>query len=223
MKTEYQKDASIGHKVHQHLYEMGLETPMVHHPELHKPRRAEIESHMAAIMAELNLDLKDDSLYETPKRIAKMFTQEIFYGLDYNNFPKATVVENKFKYDEMIRGHATVHSTCEHHFLPIIGEAFVAYIPNKDVVGLSKINRIVDFFCRRPQVQERLTAQIFETLKFILDTPHVAVVLEAEHMCVKTRGVMDACSDTITSQLGGDFRKPEVRQEFFALAKGLRR
>jgi GTP cyclohydrolase I len=171
----------------------------------------------------MGLNLEDDSLIDTPKRMAKMYINEIFYGLNYDNFPKATKVENKFKYDEMVlERNIVVNSTCEHHLLPIVGSAFVAYIPTKPVVGLSKLNRIVDFFARRPQVQERLTAQISEALKFLLQTEDVAVVIEAEHLCVKTRGVIDPCSDTITSSLSGKFRDPAMRAEFFALAKGLR-
>jgi GTP cyclohydrolase I len=171
----------------------------------------------------LGLDLTDDSLNETPRRLTKLYAVEYFAGLNYDNFPEATVVSNKFNYNEMlIERNVKVNSLCEHHFLPILGGAFVAYIPEKKVLGLSKINRIVDFFCRRPQIQERLTAQIYHALSLILETENVAVIIEAEHMCVRTRGVEDACSDTITSKLGGAFVKPEVRAEFIALCKGLR-
>jgi len=213
-------DKELGLRVHEHLKYLGVETPF-------EPKRIDktnLEYLFSAIMKEVGLNLKDDSLAETPKRLAKLYShQEYFAGLDYANFPKATVVENKFSYNEMIlERNVKVNSLCEHHWLPILGGAFVAYIPETKVLGLSKLNRIVDFFCRRPQIQERLTAQIFHTLSLILETENVAVIIEAEHMCVKTRGVMDACSDTVTSQLGGAFTKPEVRAEFISLSKGLK-
>lgn len=215
---KYEADTALGIKVHAHLKSLNIETPFK--PTV--PNAKVIADHFAAIMQEMGLDLTDDSLQDTPKRFAKMYATEIFYGLDYDNFPKATVVENKMHYNEMVlERNITVHSTCEHHTSSIIGKAFVAYIPNQKVLGLSKLNRIVDFFSRRPQIQERLTAQIHATLKFILETENVAVVIQAEHMCVKLRGVQDACSDTVTSQLSGDFLKPAVRAEFFSLAKGL--
>jgi len=154
-------------------------------------------------------------LRETPRRVAKMFMYEIFGGLDYVNFPKITTIGNKMNYDSMLlERHIRVTSICEHHFVPIVGEAFVAYIPREKVIGLSKINRIVEFFCRRPQVQERLTEQIHAALCFILDTENVAVVLKAQHLCVQLRGVEDMQSDTITSRLGGVFFKGELRNEF---------
>jgi len=215
----YSTDAQLGFKVNQHLTDLGVETPF----KQKEISKTALEYHFAEIMKEVGLDLTDDSLMETPRRLAKLFgPAEYFAGLNYDNFPKATVVDNKFQYNEMlIERNIIVNSLCEHHFLPIIGKAFVAYIPEKKVLGLSKLNRIVDFFARRPQIQERLTAQIYHTLSFILETENVAVILEAEHMCVKTRGVLDACSDTVTSQLGGAFKKPEVRAEFIALSKGL--
>ena len=218
-------DSALGWQVQEHLKSLGIETPIMDKSvKLSQADKIkQIESLMTQVLYALDLDLLDDSLAETPKRIAKMFVNEIFSGLDYTNFPKATVVENKFNYDEMVmERNIIVNSTCEHHLLPIIGNACVAYIPKQKVLGLSKLNRIVDFFARRPQIQERLTAQIHATLCFLLDTDDVAVVIEAEHMCVKTRGVMDACSDTITSQLTGKFRDSAMRSEFFALAKGIR-
>lgn len=216
----YTKDNELGHKIHEHLRNIGVETPF-------EPKNSidleKIQKHFHAIFSELGMNMDDDSLAETPKRLAKLYATEIFYGLNYDNFPKATVVDNKFNYDEMLlERNIIVNSTCEHHALPIVGSAFVAYIPEKKVLGLSKINRIVDFFCRRPQIQERLTAQIYHALSFILDTPNVAVIIEADHACVRTRGVMDACSDTVTSQLGGTFKNPAVRAEFIALSKGLK-
>lgn len=214
-------DQSLGQRVHEHLLGMGLETPSVPSDLTNETKIAEIEIAAANILNTLGLDLKDDSLCETPARIAKMFVNELFWGLNYDNFPKATVVENKFSYDEIVlERNITVYSTCEHHLLPIMGHAHIAYIPNEKVVGLSKLNRIVEFFARRPQIQERLTAQIAETLKFLLGTENVAVCLDAEHLCVKTRGVEDACSDTVTSKLGGVFKtNPAVRAEFFSLIK----
>jgi len=215
----YSKDRELGQRVHRHLVYLGVETPFKKVDIDH----GGLEASFAGIMEDLGLDLTDDSLNETPRRLTKLYAVEYFAGLNYDNFPEATVVSNKFNYDEMlIERNVKVNSLCEHHFLPILGGAFVAYIPEKKVLGLSKINRIVDFFCRRPQIQERLTAQIYHALSLILETENVAVIIEAEHMCVKTRGVEDACSDTITSKLGGAFVKPEVRAEFIALCKGLR-
>lgn len=219
-------DPQLGKQVNEHLKQLGIETPMLPpHPvfdsEAHRAERQdEIEDHLAKIMALIGLDLTDDSLTDTPRRVAKMFMNEIFKGLDYDNFPKCTVIENKMHVDEMVlERNITLNSTCEHHLLPIIGSAHVAYIPGKKVLGLSKMNRIVQFFAARPQVQERLTAQIHAALCFILETEDVAVVIEAEHMCVKTRGVEDACSDTVTSKVGGVFRKSTTRAEFIALTR----
>jgi GTP cyclohydrolase IA len=214
----YSKDTEQGQAVHQHLVSVGVETPF----KQKKIDKVNLEFLFSKVMEEVGLDLKDDSLAETPRRLAKLYSDEYFAGLNYDNFPKATVVDNKFNYDEMLlERNVAVNSLCEHHMLPIVGSAFVAYIPERKVLGLSKINRIVDFFCRRPQIQERLTAQIYHALSFILETPNVAVIIEAEHACVRTRGVMDACSDTITSQLGGAFKSPALRAEFIALSKGL--
>lgn len=175
-----------------------------------------IKQHFTEIMNILGLDLKDDSLSETPKRIAKMYVNEVFSGLSEDNFPKITVIENKMKYDQMVCVQdIEVISTCEHHFQPIDGFATVAYIPNKKVIGLSKLNRIVDFFARRPQVQERLTKQIADCLQHILETDNVAVHINAKHYCVISRGIQDTHSTTITSDLRGDFKKrPETRAEF---------
>ena len=214
----YSKDKEQGWAVHQHLLDVNVETPF----KQKKIDKVNLEFLFSKVMEEVGLDLTDDSLMETPRRLAKLYSDEYFAGLNYDNWPKATVVDNKFLYDEMLlERNVAVNSLCEHHFLPVVGKAFVAYIPDRKVLGLSKINRIVDFFCRRPQIQERLTAQIYHALSFILETQNVAVIIEAEHACVRTRGVMDACSDTITSQLGGAFKDPAVRAEFIALSKGL--
>ena len=175
-----------------------------------------IKKHFSEIMKTLGLDLKDDSLADTPKRIAKMYVNEIFGGLDENKFPRITVIDNKMGYDQMVCVQdIEVLSTCEHHFQPIDGFATVAYIPNKKVIGLSKINRIVEFFARRPQVQERLTKQIADCLQYILETDNVAVHINAKHYCVISRGVQDTHSTTTTSDLRGDFKAlNETRTEF---------
>lgn len=175
-----------------------------------------VEKSFSEIMNVLGLDLTDDSLAETPKRLAKMYVKEIFKGLNPTYFPRITTIENKMKYDQMIVvQNIEVLSTCEHHFQPIQGLATVAYIPNKLVIGLSKINRIVDFFSRRPQVQERLTKQIADCLQVVLKTEHVAVHLNAKHFCVIARGIQDTHSTTATSDLRGDFkRKQETRKEY---------
>lgn len=171
-------------------------------------------------MVTLGLDLTDDSLMDTPKRVAKMYVQEIFYGLDYDTFPKCTVIQNKFKADEMVvERNVNVMTNCEHHFVVIDGLATVAYIPQEKVIGLSKINRIVEYFSKRPQVQERLTSQIHAALAFILDTDNVAVVVDARHYCVASRGVEDTGSFTTTSKLSGVFKSdPATRAEFMAIA-----
>ena len=213
---------ALGKAVQEHLQELNLHTPM-HHTVLaggHLDSQQEIiTSKFRDIMSALGLDLSDDSLMDTPARIAKMFLYETFWGLSPDNFPKITVVDNKMHYDEMIvERNITVSSTCEHHFLPILGFAHVAYIPGVKVPGLSKINRIVEYFSRRPQIQERLTAQIFHALSYILETEDIAVCIDAEHLCVKTRGVEDACSDTVTSKLGGVFKaNDKVRAEFYSI------
>lgn len=176
------------------------------------------------IMETLGLDLDDDSLKDTPKRVAKMYVKEIFSGLNPDFFPKITVIENKMHYDQMICvDNIQCLSFCEHHFLTIDGLATVAYVPNKKVIGLSKINRIVQFFSRRPQVQERLTKQIADCLQYVLETEHVAVHINAKHYCVITRGVEDAHSSTSTTDLRGDFKTDDsTRKEFLSYIKNLR-
>ena len=163
-----------------------------------------IKDDVRHIMETLGLDLNDDSLQGTPNRVAKMFVKEIFSGLDPAKKPKASTFENKYKYGEMlVEKNITVYSTCEHHLLPIVGKAHVAYISNGTVVGLSKMNRIVDYFAKRPQVQERLTIQIVEELQKVLDTKDVACVIDAKHLCVNSRGIRDIESSTVTSEFGG--------------------
>jgi GTP cyclohydrolase I len=167
------------------------------------------------IMETLGLDLSDDSLRGTPSRVAKMFINEIFSGLDPKNKPKAATFENKYNYGEMlVEKNIVVYSTCEHHLLPIVGRAHVAYISNGTVVGLSKMNRIVDYFAKRPQVQERLTIQIVRELQEVLNTEDVACVVDAKHLCVNSRGIKDIESSTVTSEFGGKFKNNNVRREF---------
>ena len=175
-----------------------------------------IKSLFGEIMTTLGLDLSDDSLKDTPKRIAKMYVNEIFSGLDAKNFPKITVIENKMGYDQMVCVQdIEVMSMCEHHFQPIDGYATIAYIPKTKVIGLSKLNRITEFFAKRPQVQERLTKQIADCLQFILETEDVAVHINAKHYCVISRGIQDTHSTTTTSDLRGSFKtRAETRTEF---------
>ncbi|GAB5565635.1 MAG: GTP cyclohydrolase I FolE [Winogradskyella sp.] len=175
---------------------------------------------MKHIMETLGLDLTDDSLSGTPKRIAKMFVNEIFSGLDPEKKPNASSFENKYKYGEMlVEKNITVYSTCEHHFLPIVGRAHVAYISNGTVVGLSKMNRIVDYYARRPQVQERLTIQIVRELQAALGTEDVACIIDAKHLCVNSRGIKDIESSTVTSEFGGKFKEDKTRRELLDYIK----
>ena len=213
-------DPELGQKVHQHLLKCGVETPTVNNAIDRKAKIEIIENAFTNIMLTLGLDLDDDSLIETPKRVAKMYVNEIFWGLDYEAFPKCTTVDNKMQYNEMVvERNVNVQSNCEHHFVVIDGLATVAYVPKQKVLGLSKINRIVEYFSKRPQIQERLTEQIFHTLQFILDTEDVAVMIDARHYCVRSRGVEDTGSSTVTSRLGGGFKTdPAARQEFLQIA-----
>lgn len=174
-----------------------------------------IQHSVRDIMETLGLDLNDDSLKGTPKRVAKMFVKEIFSGLHPDRKPKASTFDNKYKYGEMlVEKNITLYSTCEHHLLPIVGRAHVAYISNGTVVGLSKMNRIVDYFAKRPQVQERLNIQIVKELQKILNTEDVACVIDAKHLCVNSRGIRDIESSTVTSEFGGKFKEESVRREF---------
>ena len=214
-------DPVLGQKVHEHLVKMGVETPTVPNKLDRKEKINIIEGHFKSIMETMGLDLSDDSLEETPKRVAKMFIQEIYWGLDYEAFPKCTTVDNKMHYNEMVvERNVSVQSNCEHHFVVIDGLATVAYVPKQKVLGLSKINRIVEYFSKRPQIQERLTEQIFHTLQYILQTEDVAVLIDAQHYCVKSRGVEDTGSSTVTVRLGGGFKTdPAARNEFLAIAR----
>ncbi|MFT4611051.1 MAG: GTP cyclohydrolase I [Psychroserpens sp.] len=174
-----------------------------------------IKGDVRHIMETLGLDLTDDSLKGTPKRVAKMFVNEIFSGLDPDKKPSASTFDNKYKYGEMlVEKNITVYSTCEHHLLPIVGKAHIAYISNGTVVGLSKMNRIVDYFAKRPQVQERLTIQVVKELQKVLNTQDVACVIDAKHLCVNSRGIRDVASSTVTSEFGGIFKTKETKREF---------
>ncbi len=198
------------------LIEHGLETPMIDTGLSPDQKYARIKSLMTDVIDTLGLDLSDDSLAETPHRIAKMYVHEIFSGLDYRHFPKLSLIENKMGADEMVKiRDIDLTSTCEHHFVTIDGVAKVAYIPGDTIIGLSKINRIVKFFGQRPQVQERLTRQILVALQVLLGTENVAVSIDATHYCVKSRGVMDTNSQTSTTALGGCFKENiHTRAEF---------
>lgn len=177
-----------------------------------------IERHFRSIMEELGLDMTDDSLKGTPHRVAKMFVQEIFSGLHPDNKPKVSVFDNSYQYDKMlVEAGISFNSTCEHHFLPIIGKAHIGYVSSGKVIGLSKLNRIVDYYSRRPQVQERLIMQIFNELKAVLETENVIIVMEAKHLCVSSRGIKDESSFTSTIQYGGVFNEKENRNDFFSL------
>ena len=214
-------DPALGQKIHEYLVSVGVETPFIDNGLSRKEKIQKIEDNFDEIVTTLGLDSKDDSIKDTPKRVAKMYVNEIFWGLDYASFPKITVVENKMQYNEMIvEKGISVQSFCEHHFVNIDGLATVAYIPKNKVLGISKMNRIVEYFSRRPQIQERLTEQIYHALSFILDTENVALTIDAKHFCVKSRGVEDTECSTVTSRLGGSFKaQPEVRAEFLALLK----
>lgn len=216
-------DPELGYRVEEYLKEKGVHTPTNIDMLLRKDegKIKKIERHFSAIIDILGLDRNDDSLIETPKRVAKMYVNEIFWGLKPENFPKCTVIENKMGYDEMvIEKDITLMSNCEHHFVTIDGKAHVAYIPKGKVLGLSKLNRIVEYFSRRPQVQERIAEQIYHALAYILGTEDVAVVIEGVHYCVKSRGVEDHSSYTMTAKLGGCFRnEPDCRAEFMSLIK----
>lgn len=215
IKLGLSKEAAL---VREALEAKGLETPMVENGLSDDAKRQRIEQSMQDIMETLGLDLADDSLAETPLRIAKMYVDEIFSGLDYRKFPKITQIENKMQVGQPVQvSNISLTSTCEHHFVTIDGTATVAYIPNSTVIGLSKINRLVSFFAQRPQVQERLTEQVLVAIQALTGTEDVAVSINATHYCVKARGIRDSNSFTKTSSLGGKFlTNSDLRREFFA-------
>lgn len=211
-------DHELGKKIQHLLQRHEIETPMLAVD--YSIDSADVIAECThSIMTFLGLDLSDDSLKDTPKRIGKMYCSEIFTGLDYRNFPKCSTFLNKMKVDELVAvNNISVMSMCEHHLLPFIGTAKIGYIPNETVLGLSKFNRIVDFFARRPQVQERLTQQIAYALQEILGTEDVAVIIKADHYCVKLRGVMDDGTTTTSSMSGRFFTHSDLRREFLSLA-----
>jgi len=224
MHPSYKNDPSLGKEVHAYLVKQGLETPMTDQvKESAEKKIAAITDSFGDIMIELGLDTTDDSLMDTPKRVAKMYVNEIFYGLNYDYFPKCTAIENKMKANGsfLLEKNINVQSNCEHHFVVIDGLATVAYLPDKKLLGLSKLNRIVQFFAKRPQVQERLTEQIRATIQFVAETKDVAVYVDAKHWCVKSRGIQDQTSSTVTLSVGGVFAEDnsEIRKEFLNLAR----
>ena len=214
-------DGDLGHKVQAHLESLGLHTPVdLQHLNVDNKTKIDIiENCMITVLRTLGMDLTDDSLVETPKRIAKMMVLENYWGLLPENFPKNTVIENKMHVDEMVTvGGINVNSWCEHHLVSIIGKAYVAYIAQDKVVGLSKLSRVVDYYAHRPQVQERLTSQIQAALCYLLGTEDVAVGIRATHLCMTTRGVEDRTAWTQTTKLGGAFKTDsKTRSEFLRM------
>jgi GTP cyclohydrolase I len=218
-EKQFSTDAGLSAEaiqVRQALLDKGIETPLVENTLSNEQKYQKIKASMTEVVATLGLDLTDDSLAETPHRIAKMFVDEVFAGLDYSAFPSISIIENKMGLEEMVKvSDIAFTSTCEHHFVTIDGFAKVAYLPKDKIIGLSKINRIVRFFAQRPQVQERLTQQVLVALQSLLGTEDVAVSIAATHYCVKARGVMDASSSTQTSAYGGKFKASKsTRREF---------
>lgn len=224
MATSYDKEQ--GWKIHLLLRQLDLETPADFTRKEDKKafesnQFTKIRDSFLEVMKRLRLNPEDDSLKDTPSRVARMYCEEIFEGMDYDNFPSCTCVPNTMHVDEMVAvKNIEVKSMCEHHFMPFLGTASVAYIPSTKILGLSKFNRIVDFFSRRPQIQERLVEQVSATLKEILETQDVAVVISAKHLCTSFRGVEDFHSSAVTSKLSGRFLTvPELRSEFLNLAR----
>jgi GTP cyclohydrolase I len=214
-------DPKLGKKVREYLISKGVETPIIDSAlEVENKKKIDIiEQSFVTIWKTLGMDLSNDSLAETPNRMAKMYVNEIYFGLKEENFPKCTTVENQMNYNEMVVERSiNVQSNCEHHGVVISGLATVAYVPKNKVLGLSKINRIVEYFAKRPQIQERLTEQVFHALQYILETEDVAVLINARHYCVRSRGVEDTGSSTVTSRLGGGFKTdPSARAEFMRM------
>ena len=216
-------DPALGRKVNEHLISLGLETPMKRENFDSEFAIKKIQGHFENIMNDLRLDLNDDSLCDTPKRVAQMYVNEIFWGMDYDKFPKCTKIKNSMNYrgSFVLERNINVQSYCEHHFIVIDGVASVAYIPNDVVLGLSKLNRIVQFFSKRPQVQERLTEQIRATIALVAETEDVAVQIDGLHFCVKSRGIQDLRSSTATFSASGQFEAGECRREFLAGCRSL--
>ncbi len=217
-------DPRLGEEVFEHLVDMGLETPTTELVSVSREDKLDrIIPAMTELVETLGLDLDDDSIQDTPRRLAKMYVDELTWGLNYNNFPKCTRIDNKMNYNGsfVLERDVQCMSLCEHHFVTIDGLASIAYIPDQYVLGLSKLNRIAQFFSRRPQVQERLTEQIAETISFVAGTEDVAVVLKANHYCVKSRGIQDVGSDTLTAAFRGSFADIDasIRKEFLSCCK----
>lgn len=213
-------DPQLGAQIEKYLKKIGVQTPKVPNSYGNDEKIVKIRKHFTEIMKVMGLDLTDDSLCDTPNRVAKMYVNEIFYGLDPKNFPKCTAVDNKMKYDELVvERNINTQSNCEHHFIVIDGLTHIGYIPKNKVLGLSKLNRVVEYFAKRPQIQERLTEQVYYALQYILETDDIAVITMGKHFCVKSRGVQDVLSDTTTSKMGGRFRSDtDLRKEFLTLA-----
>ncbi len=207
----------INKDIDEHLGRNSIDTPIIKKAfDIPDEKKIEIiEKHFTAIMETLGLDLTDDSLRRTPHRVAKMYVREIFSGLNPDNKPKISLFDNKFNYDDIIvEKDITVHSNCEHHFVPFIGLAHVAYISSGKVIGLSKINRLVHYFCKRPQLQERLTLQIANEIQKVAETDDVAVLIDAKHMCVASRGIQDNSTSTITAKYFGKLKEPDMKAQF---------
>ena len=220
------KDPALGKEIHNLMVSRGIESPFYYEQIEHDPvdyKIDRIQAGMAEILDVLGIDQTNDSVKDTAARVAKMWVKEVMWGMDYSNFPKIMTFENKMKYNEMVTERCVSKSLCSHHLVPILGEAVISYIPADKVIGLSKLNRIVEFFSRRPQEAERMTEQIAATVQYILETPDVAVMVKGTHLCVSWRGVEDENAVTITSHLSGSYRKPEVRQEFMTIAQELLR
>ena len=219
-------DPELGRLVNEHMISLGLETPLTNrvHDDA-KNKVIAISTHMTEVLKTLGLDLSDDSLMDTQNRISKMYVNEIFCGLDYSQFPKCTTIENKMGKNSagsfVVERNINVQSNCEHHFVVIDGKDCVAYIPRAKVLGLSKLNRIVEFYSKRPQVQERLTEQIAAAISFVTETEDVAVYLDAVHYCVKSRGIQDTGSSTCTLAVDGVFAEynSDIRREFLNLVR----
>jgi GTP cyclohydrolase I len=229
MKTEIEIDNEVESEIDS-IYLEDIDKDFIKYPgkssvdnneKLNDEEKIEIiASHFGAIMKTLGLDLNDDSLKDTPHRVAKMFVKESFSGLNPANEPSVTLFENKYQYNKMlVEKGITLYSYCEHHFVPIIGKAHVAYISKGKVIGLSKINRLVQYYAKRPQVQERLTNQIGEALKKAIGTEDVGVVIDADHLCVASRGIKDTGSSTVTTFYSGKFLNEEMKREFLSLIK----
>ena len=221
-------DSVLAWEVHDHLRSLGIETPMNSNVTdmMDKQKLSLLEDHFEKIMELLGLDLMNDSMSESPRRLAKMYVNELFWGMDHHNFPKCTSIKNTLQsintnQSFVLEKGITVNSVCEHHFVPIYGKACVAYLPAAKMLGLSKLNRIVEYFSRRPQVQERLTEQIRAAISYVTETADVAVFIDSEHFCVKSRGIQDTNSSTVTLSVGGVFagEKSDIRREFLNLAR----